>query len=126
MDGRITRRTLLKAGLLVAIAPKVVKATPSPVFLVRTPDRAAGIRRGLVALGAPAALGKRVAIKANFNSDDPFPASTQPDTLRHLVEQLRVAGASAVTVAERSGMGDTRRGLERTGGTAPGQEEVGR
>lgn len=122
MDGRISRRTLLKAGLIVAIAPKVVKAAPSPVFLVRTNDRAAGIRRGLAALGAPAARGKHVAIKANFNSDDPFPASTHPDTLRHLVEQLRAAGASAVTVAERSGMGDTRRVLERTGVTALGKE----
>lgn len=125
MDGRISRRTLLKAGLLVAMSPRLAKAegpSASSVFLARTTDRADAIRRGLAALGAPAVRGKRVAIKANFNSDDPYPASTHLDTLRVLAAQFLAAEASAVTVAERSGMGDTRGVLERTGVTALGKE----
>ena len=53
--------------------------------------------------------GKTVALKANFNSADPFPASTHIDTLRALVESLKEAGASEITLAERSGMGDTEK-----------------
>ena len=54
-------------------------------------------------------------MKANYNSADPFPASTHPDTLRAIVEVLKTAGAPSVTLAERSGMGMTRRVLEDMG-----------
>jgi len=30
-----------------------------------------------------------IALKANYNSDDPFPASTHPETLRVLAEFLK-------------------------------------
>jgi uncharacterized protein (DUF362 family) len=122
MDGRISRRTLLKAGLFMATTPGAATAAPSPVFLVRTTDRAAGIRRGLAALGMPAVRGKRVVIKPNFNSADPYPASTHPETLRLLVAHLQAAGAGGVTIAERSGMGSTRRVMERLGTPALAQE----
>src|SRR5206468_1145238 len=56
-----------------------------------------------------------VAVKANFNSEDAFPASTHPDTLAALFATLKARRAGALTLAERSGMGDTRRVLERTG-----------
>jgi uncharacterized protein (DUF362 family) len=56
-----------------------------------------------------------VALKANFNSADPFPASTHLDTLRALVTLLQEAGARDITLAERSGMGDTRIVLEKLG-----------
>ena len=115
MDGRISRRTLLKAGLFMAMTPGAVKAAPSPVFLVRTTDRAAGVRRGLAALGTLSVRGKRVVIKPNFNSADPYPASTHPETLRLLITHLQAAGASAVSIAERSGMGSTRRVMEQLG-----------
>jgi uncharacterized protein (DUF362 family) len=118
----ISRRTLLKAGLLMAIAPGAAKAASSPVYLVRTADRAAGIRRGLAALGVPALRGKRVALKPNFNSADPYPASTHPDTLRSIVSQLKDAGAASVTVAERSGMGSTRRVMDQLGVPALAKE----
>jgi uncharacterized protein (DUF362 family) len=59
--------------------------------------------------------GKRVAIKANFNSADPFPASTHLDTLRAIVETLKGANASSITLAERSGMDDTQEVLEQMG-----------
>ncbi|PWB51890.1 MAG: hypothetical protein C3F06_09510 [Candidatus Methanoperedenaceae archaeon] len=58
--------------------------------------------------------GKRVALKANYNSQDPFPASTHIDTLGILVDALQEKGANIV-LAERSGMGDTRKALEESG-----------
>jgi len=64
----------------------------------------------------PQALsGKTVLLKANFNSADPFPASTHLDTLRALVAVMQEAGAGRVLVAERSGMGDTRQNLDKLG-----------
>jgi uncharacterized protein (DUF362 family) len=50
-------------------------------------------------------FGKQVALKANFNSADPFPASTHIDTLRAMVKTLKGAGAVGITLAEHSGMG---------------------
>ena len=122
MDGRISRRTLLKAGLFMAMTPGAAKAAPSPVFLARTTDRAAGIRRGLAALGTPAVRGKRVVIKPNFNSADPYPASTHLETLRLLITHLQAAGVGGVSIAERSGMGSTRRVMEQLGVPALARE----
>jgi uncharacterized protein (DUF362 family) len=114
MNG-ISRRTLLKAGVAMAVTAGTARAATSPVYLVRTTDRADGIRRGLAALGFPATRGKRVVIKPNFNSADAFPASTHPDTLGAIVRQVQAGGAGEVVVADRSGMGDTRGVMERKG-----------
>lgn len=84
----------------------------SDVFLLKTSDRLMGIRKLFDLFGLGSFRGKRVALKANFNSADPFPASTHPDTLRGVVDFLKKAGAESVTLAERSGMGMTRRVLE--------------
>lgn len=56
---------------------------------------------------------QRVAVKANFNSADPFPASTHPNTLATLFDQLD--DAAEIWFAERSGMGDTKPVLRETG-----------
>ncbi|MFB3889957.1 MAG: DUF362 domain-containing protein [Candidatus Bathyarchaeia archaeon] len=85
------------------------------VFLVRTSDRNAGVRRLLSRFSLGDFAGKRVALKANFNSADPFPASTHLDTLKAIVDVLKESGAAEITLAERSGMGNTRQVLERMG-----------
>ena len=85
------------------------------VFVIKTSDRNSGIRRLLGRFDLKAFSGKHVALKANFNSADPFPASTHLGTLRAIVEVLKEAGAADVTLAERSGMGDTRSVLEEMG-----------
>jgi uncharacterized protein (DUF362 family) len=59
--------------------------------------------------------GKTVALKANYNSADPFPASTHIETLRAVVETLKGADSGEITLAERSGMGDTAEVLEQMG-----------
>ncbi len=85
------------------------------VFLIKTSDRSAGVRRLLSQFDLNDYRGKTVALKANFNSADPFPASTHIDTLEILVEGLKEAGVNDLTLAERSGMGKTRDVLEQMG-----------
>jgi uncharacterized protein (DUF362 family) len=87
----------------------------SEVFVLRSTDRAKAIPALLEKLGLDDYSGKTVALKANFNSADLFPASTHIDTLRAVVEALKASGARGITLAERSGMGDTRQVLEDMG-----------
>jgi len=85
------------------------------IFTVRTENREEGIRKLLDRFDLREFSGKKVALKANYNSADPFPASTHLDTLRTLVNGLKEARAEEITLAERSGMGDTRTVLEQRG-----------
>jgi uncharacterized protein (DUF362 family) len=85
------------------------------VFILKTSNRAAGVKQLLSQFGLDEYSDKHVALKANFNSADPFPASTHPDTLRAIVEALKGANVGDVTLAERSGMGNTRQVLEHSG-----------
>jgi uncharacterized protein (DUF362 family) len=85
------------------------------VFILKTSNRATGVEKLLSQFSLDEYSGKHVALKANYNSDDPFPASTHPETLGAIVETLKDADVGDVTLAERSGMGNTRRVLEHTG-----------
>jgi uncharacterized protein (DUF362 family) len=85
------------------------------VFLVKTFDRDSGIRKLFSNFDLDKFSGQQVALKANYNSADPFPASTHLQTLKTLIESLQDAGSSEITLAERSGMGDTRYVLETMG-----------
>jgi uncharacterized protein (DUF362 family) len=87
----------------------------SQVLLIDSSDRDAAVRSLFENAGLTGLSGKSVVMKANFNSADPFPASTHPDTLQAIVTVLKEAGVSEITLAERSGMGDTRENLERLG-----------
>ena len=108
-----------------ATPPPVPSASPEPmapqpdgtarVAFVKTSDRAAGVRRALALLGVDPARGNRVLLKPNFNSADPAPGSTHDDVLRTLIQELWEMGARSITVADRSGMGDTRRVMEQKG-----------
>ncbi len=81
------------------------------IALVRTKDRAEGVRRSIDLLGTNPVRGKTVVLKPNFNTADPAPGSTHNDTLRSLVMKLKEMGARKITLAERSGPGDTTRGI---------------
>ena len=83
--------------------------------LVKTNDRADGVRRAIELLGINPAAGKRVFIKPNFNSSDPTPGSTHPEVLTALVMALKEMGAQKITVGDRSGMGDTRQVMDKIG-----------
>lgn len=84
------------------------------VALVKTADRRQGIQKAIQILGAPELQGKDVYLKCNYNSPDPYPATTHPDALREVAGLLRSMGAR-VTVVERSGMGLTRQIVEGLG-----------
>ncbi|HUL62001.1 MAG TPA: DUF362 domain-containing protein [Methanocella sp.] len=90
----------------------------SPVYVIKTTDREAGVRRLLEHYLPGDFKGRTVAVKANFNSPDPFPASTHLDTLSALADVLKENGAASVTLAERSGMGNTADVLREMGVTA--------
>jgi uncharacterized protein (DUF362 family) len=85
------------------------------IALVKTTDRAYGLRAALELLSINPVRGSRVLLKPNYNSADPAPASTHPDILRAFIEELNQMGARAITLGERSGMGDTRQVLDQTG-----------
>ena len=87
------------------------------ILIVKTENREEGIKKLLDRFDLTEFKGKQVAFKANYNSADTFPASTHLDTLRTLVNGLKQAGAEEITLAERSGMGDTRTVLEQRGVT---------
>jgi uncharacterized protein (DUF362 family) len=92
------------------------------VAVVKTQDRAAGVERVLALLEVGSMEGKDVFLKPNFNSADPFPGGTHNDTLHALVQALQDRDADAITVGDRSGMGDTRRVMEQKGMFAMGDE----
>ncbi len=92
------------------------------VFVVGSTDRDSAVTSLLDAVGLSNFGGKNVAVKANFNSGDPFPASTHLDTLRALMSGLKGVGVREVTLGERSGMGKTRTVLEGLGVLRLGEE----
>jgi uncharacterized protein (DUF362 family) len=91
------------------------KTGTGKVFILETDDRASGVGTLMEQFDLAGFGGQRVALKGNFNSADPFPASTHLDTLRALVEGLKGAGAESLALAERSGIGNTRNVLEKLG-----------
>ncbi len=117
-----TRRDFVKtsaASLAVVATGRLGWAPPPKARVSLVPvgsgGREAAIRRAIELVGAPRVNGQWVALKPNFNSADPYPGSTHGDTLRTLVQYLRELGAGRVTVADRSGMGDSAGVMEDKG-----------
>ncbi len=92
------------------------------IALLRTRDRADGIKRAMRLLELPPMKGKRIFLKPNFNSADPFPASTHNDTLRALVVEINERGAAGITLGERSGPPPTQKVMEDKGIFAMSEE----
>lgn len=100
------------------VAPQKHRETKqgkTKVSLIRTADRASGIKRAISLLGINPVKGREVLLKPNFNTADPFPGSTHNDTLTHLVLQLKTMGATSITIGERSGPPDTADVLQDKG-----------
>jgi len=96
-------------------APPTAEASIATIALVKTTDRAKGVRQALEIFDLNPLRGNRVLLKPNYNSAEAAPASTHPDILRSLIVEMNEMGARSITVGERSGMGDTRAVLEQTG-----------
>ena len=94
---------------------KTVAPDRAIVSLVKTSDRASGVRQAIDLLNFSPITSKSVFLKPNFNSADPTPGSTHPDTLRALIIRLQELGAGNITIGDRSGMGDTRRVMDQLG-----------
>lgn len=94
----------------------------SKVVVVRTDDRIAGVKAAMAEFDLSGFNGATVAMKANYNSADPFPASTHPETLRTLAQELLDIGAASLTLVERSGMGDTPGVLREMGAVAAARD----
>ena len=92
-----------------ATASSQIAAMPpaNRVVLVRTDDRAEGVRRAIELFEYNPFAEKAIFVKPNFNSADPPPGSTHNTTLQALIEGLYEHGASHITVGDRSGMGNT-------------------
>ena len=84
----------------------------SDVYIVKASDRQEGLESILGEFDLSRYSGKSVALKANYNDDHPFPASTHVDTLRGIVDALKGTGVAGLTLAERSGMGVARAVME--------------
>ena len=89
-------------------ATEVIMDGSTRVALVKTMDRAGGVRKAIELLGINPVAGENVLLKPNYNSADPAPGSTHPDVLRALVTRLKEMGAGRITVGDRSGMGNTQ------------------
>jgi uncharacterized protein (DUF362 family) len=118
----IPRRDFLRTSAGIALLPLVPSGLRLPsarprsrVAVVRTSDRRIGVTEGLRLFEPTGIAGRRVVLKPNFNSADPAPASTHPDTLGQLVTELYERDARSVTLGESSGPAGTRRVLEGYG-----------
>ncbi|MEB3322235.1 MAG: DUF362 domain-containing protein [Synechococcaceae cyanobacterium] len=87
----------------------------SRVVLIRSEDRVAGTRAAIDRLRPEGLAGRSVFLKPNVNTADPAPAATDPGLLEALVQELRNAGAGAITVGDRSGMAETREAMASKG-----------
>ena len=85
------------------------------VAFVKTTDRADGALRAMALLDTNDWTDQSVFIKPNFNSADPAPGSTHPAILRTLIETLHANNVGPITIADRSGMGNTRQVMAQLG-----------
>ena len=93
------------------------------VFIAGASDRREGVRRVLGEFDLSVLSGAAVALKANFNSADPYPASTDIGTLGTICDTILAERPGRLTFAERSGMGRTGEVLTRMGATALAHEK---
>lgn len=106
-----TAEQIILTSELSATPLAVADLNPHRVALIKTTDRTHGIRHAIELLQPPNFSNKRVFIKPNYNTGDPAPAATHPAVLETLVQVIQSAGASTITVGDRSGMADTRQAM---------------
>ncbi len=87
----------------------------SEIFLIKSENRKEAIANLLAHYELDQFEGKQIAFKTNYNSADPFPAQTHPETLKFIVKGLQMAGVKEIIMGERSGMGNTHDVLAKSG-----------
>jgi len=120
----MNRRSFLKTSLsTLAAVPALrfggaeagLEAKKTKVAIVKTQDRVPGVRDAVRLLKLPSMKGKRIFLKPNFNTADPFPAGTHNDTLTALVREIKSRGAAGINLGERSGPPPTQKVMEDKG-----------
>jgi len=102
-SGEETSPTVIPTTAATATAES--EATVSKISFVKAQTRQDGVHRAVNLLKPNGLSGSRVLVKPNFNTADPSPASTHPDTLRAVMEVVKDSGATQITLGERSGFG---------------------
>ncbi len=119
----LKRREFLKASLAGVAAVPVLRLRglsmniqkKTEIALIKTGDRKRAVKEALRLLDFASMKEEKVLVKPNFNTADPFPASTHNDTLVALIQEIKARGAAAVTVGERSGPPPTQKVMEDKG-----------
>jgi len=101
--------------LIPTIAFPATPTAKAKVYLIKTSDRIAGINYLLSRVVLPDLSLKNAVIKADFNSDHPFPATTHIDTSQTVIKALKAASPESISIVERSGMGKTEEVLRNRG-----------
>jgi uncharacterized protein (DUF362 family) len=121
-DG-MTRREFFAAGAglagVAALSSRAMARAGAPsksrVVLVKTQDRAEGVKKCLDLLDIDPFKGKRVLVKPNFNTSDETPGSTHNDTLKALFGRIRDMGAKSLAIGDRSGPEPTEQVFDKKG-----------
>lgn len=120
----MNRRNFLKTSLsTLAAVPTLrfsgpeagVSEKTTRIAVVKTKDRASGVKQAVGLLDLPSMKGKSIFLKPNFNTADPYPAGTHNDTLIALIQEIKSRGAAEVTLGERSGPPPTQKVMEEKG-----------
>lgn len=92
------------------LVSKVVASADIKKSVKRAVDLIGGLKKVI-------SSGDKVLVKPNFNSDDPFPASSDPGFVKVVVSLLYESGASEVVIVESSGLPwlPTRKVMEKMG-----------
>lgn len=104
-----------RTGLRGAPRPALRVPSRTRVVLVKTEDRAEGVKKCLDLLNINPFKGKGVLIKPNFNTSDEAPGSTHNDTLKALLARVREMGAKNLAIGDRSGPEPTEQVLDKKG-----------
>ncbi len=93
-----------------ALVSKVVASADVKKSVKRAVDLIGGFKKAV-------SSGDKILVKPNFNSDDPFPASSDPEFVKAVVSLLYESGASEVVIVESSGLPwlPTKNVMEKTG-----------
>jgi len=85
------------------------------IVIISTKDHIYGVNKSLELLGINPVKDKNVIFKPNFNTADPFPASSSMETVKQLIIKIKEMGAKSIIVAERSGPAKTSETFEKKG-----------
>jgi uncharacterized protein (DUF362 family) len=98
-----------------APGPAVQAPAKTRVVLVKTGDRAEGVKKCLDLLNINPFQGKNILIKPNFNTSDETPGSTHIDTLKAILVRAREMGAKRLAIGDRSGPEPTEQVFDKKG-----------